>query len=233
MTLVRICPALRPRSGRCARPLRHLGTAPATVTTKAPTITSLSRLNHTASTVAAYASRLGRPARARLASGCWPALPGGIGYPQGHYRRFPPVTSSLPPSPGLSWRDTKHISRVARGALENYRYPPAVRFKEGGHLGRCLSYLGGSARGRPRVVVPCTHLKRNGARVRRHSTGGTPGLCATVPEAVDAAEDDPPRGRAPEGVARDGPVGRRTSRTPPLLIPLVRRTAWSRRAPFS
>jgi hypothetical protein len=61
---------------------------------------------------------------------------------------------------------TKHISRVARGALENYRCPPAVRFKEGGHLGRCLSYLGGSARGRPRVVVPDTHLQRNGARMR-------------------------------------------------------------------
>jgi hypothetical protein len=42
---------------------------------------------------------------------------------------------------------TKHVSRVARGAQEDYRYPPAVRFKEGGHLGRCLSYLGGSARG--------------------------------------------------------------------------------------
>jgi hypothetical protein len=111
MTLVRICPALRPRSGRCARPLRHLGTAPATVTTKAPTITSLSRLNHTASTVAAYASRLGRPARARLASGCWPTLPGGIGYPQGHYRRFPSVTSLLPPSPGLSWRDAVRYVR--------------------------------------------------------------------------------------------------------------------------
>ena len=66
---------------------------------------------------------------------------------------------------------TKHISRVARGALENYRYPPAVRFKEGGHLGRCLSYLGGSARGRPRVVVPCTHLQRNGARMREPFNG--------------------------------------------------------------
>jgi hypothetical protein len=72
---------------------------------------SLSRLNHTASTVAAYASRLGRPARARLASGCRPALPGGIGYPQGHYRRFPSVTSLLPPSPGLSWRDAVRYVR--------------------------------------------------------------------------------------------------------------------------
>ena len=102
MTLFRICPALRPRSGRRARPLRHADAAPATATTKAPTSMALSRLNHTASTVAAYASRLGHPARARLASGCWPALPGGIGYPQGHYRRFP---CTLPPSPVLAWRD--------------------------------------------------------------------------------------------------------------------------------
>ena len=34
-----------------------------------------------------FAVRL-TPPHARLASGCWPALPGGIGYPQGFYERF-------------------------------------------------------------------------------------------------------------------------------------------------
>ena len=140
MTLLRICPALRPRSGRRARPLRHLGTAPVCVTTKAPAVLELSRLNHTASTVAAYASRLGHPARARLASGCWPALPGGIGYPQGHYRRFPSATSSHPPSPGLAWRDThpllENLPKVRpRNRVEKLAYikvydPPASHVHE-------------------------------------------------------------------------------------------------------
>ena len=49
----------------------------------------LSRLNHTAHPLAVYASQPGLlPDHARLASGCWPALPGGIGYPLGSNARF-------------------------------------------------------------------------------------------------------------------------------------------------
>ena len=49
----------------------------------------LSGLNHTACSLAVYASQPGSlPDHARLASGCWPALPGGIDYPLGSTARF-------------------------------------------------------------------------------------------------------------------------------------------------
>jgi hypothetical protein len=49
----------------------------------------LSGLNHTAHPLAVYASQPGLlPSHARLASGCWPTLPGGIGYPLGSTARF-------------------------------------------------------------------------------------------------------------------------------------------------
>ena len=49
----------------------------------------LSGLNHTAHPLAVYASQPGLlPDHARLASGCWPALPGGIDYPLGSNARF-------------------------------------------------------------------------------------------------------------------------------------------------
>ena len=55
---------------------------------KAPT-TSLSELNSMAFGLAVYASQDGLPHHhARLASGCWPALPDGIGYPKDSNERF-------------------------------------------------------------------------------------------------------------------------------------------------
>jgi hypothetical protein len=67
-----------------------------TTTVSAPTITCLSRLNDTACTLAVYASQYGSPhSHARLASGCWPALPGGIGYPQGPSERFQSIFNVL------------------------------------------------------------------------------------------------------------------------------------------
>ncbi len=66
----------------------------------------LSRLNHTASVLAVYASQCGLPQHhARLASGCRPALPGGRHGPQGSYGRFP-ICSSLHIIllPQTSWR---------------------------------------------------------------------------------------------------------------------------------
>jgi hypothetical protein len=67
------------------------------VTTSTPTITNISRLNHTARTFAVYASQGGLPHHhARLASGGWPTLPGGTGYPLGPNERFQLISSSFP-----------------------------------------------------------------------------------------------------------------------------------------
>ncbi len=62
-----------------------------------PRLPNISRLNHTARTSAVYASQSGLPHRhARLASGGWPALPGGTGYPPGPNERFQVIPSSFP-----------------------------------------------------------------------------------------------------------------------------------------
>jgi hypothetical protein len=72
------------------------------LTTSAPANSTLSGLNRTARSLAVYASQRRLPGRhARLAPGCWPALPDGVGYPQGPDERFP---LSLPPFPSFSWR---------------------------------------------------------------------------------------------------------------------------------
>jgi hypothetical protein len=57
----------------------------------------ISGLNHTARTLAVYASQGGLLHRhARLASGGWPTLPGGTGYPSGPNERFQVIPSSFP-----------------------------------------------------------------------------------------------------------------------------------------
>jgi len=62
---------------------------PITLPRRLPQRRFLSRLNDTAHPLAVYASQPGLlPDHARLASGCWPALPGGIGYPLGSDARF-------------------------------------------------------------------------------------------------------------------------------------------------
>ena len=81
------CPVLRPRRDRRIRPLQCAGAAPAVSTTKAPTFV-LSRLNHTASALAVYASQAGSPRHhARLASGCWPSSSGRACLPAGFRRK--------------------------------------------------------------------------------------------------------------------------------------------------
>src|SRR5271156_2619433 len=53
---------------------------------------------------------------ATLASGCWPTLPGGIGYPQGSNERFQLcILTSLPPFPSFAWR--KDISGLESPGL--------------------------------------------------------------------------------------------------------------------
>ena len=60
------------------------------VTSSAPSINRISRLNHTACALTVYASQSGLPRyHARLVSGCWLALPGGVDYPLGSITRFP------------------------------------------------------------------------------------------------------------------------------------------------
>ncbi len=81
-----------------------VGAAPAMSKTKAPTINVISGLNRTALELAVYASCGRSPGpHATLASGCWPALPDGIDYPQGSSERFPRIYISFP-LPELAWR---------------------------------------------------------------------------------------------------------------------------------
>jgi hypothetical protein len=62
-----------------------------------PRLPNISRLNHTARSFAVYASQGELPQRhARLASGGWPTLPGGTGYPPGPNERFQVIPSSFP-----------------------------------------------------------------------------------------------------------------------------------------
>ena len=64
-----------------------VGAAPAMSTAKAPA-KQLSRLNHTASALAVYASQAGSPRHhARLASGCWPDSSGRAWLPAGFHRK--------------------------------------------------------------------------------------------------------------------------------------------------
>ena len=69
-------------------------------------VINLSRLNHAALTLAAYASRFDCSTRARLASGCAVSL-SRTGFrvplpPQGHFRKISVQLPSLPSSPGFS-----------------------------------------------------------------------------------------------------------------------------------
>jgi hypothetical protein len=81
----------------------------------------VSRLDVQAFHLAVYASQGGSPRRhARLASGCWPALPGGIGYPQGPYGWFPRcnryISSSLPQALPGAMTPFLRDGRCLRGA---------------------------------------------------------------------------------------------------------------------
>jgi len=103
MTLPRICPALRPRRNRFCQALQQPGAAPTTRTAKAPAIFSLSRLNHAASAIATYASRLGHPSPRKahfrlLATLCRTGLVTCMVTMKGF--RIP-----SPPLPGFTWRN--------------------------------------------------------------------------------------------------------------------------------
>jgi len=81
--------------------MQCVGAAPDLSTTKAPAFV-LSRLNHTASALAVYASQAGSPRHhARLASGCRPSSTGRAWLPAGfqqkvsnsHHVCYPPLPS--------------------------------------------------------------------------------------------------------------------------------------------
>ena len=65
---------------------------------------SIARPAHSLSTLRSH----GLPhAHARLASGCWPALPDGIGYPLGPTYKVYALLHQQPPCPSFAWRTSK------------------------------------------------------------------------------------------------------------------------------
>ena len=88
-TPLRACPAHRPRRTPSVRPSSTLGCCLPHYQRRRHPQMNISGLNHAAQALAVYASQRGLPQRhARLASGCWSALPGGVRYPQGPIDRF-------------------------------------------------------------------------------------------------------------------------------------------------
>jgi len=85
------CPARRPRRGPRVRPLRPLDAAFRTIESVGPHIADFEAQSHglvapCVRFVAWVTPVLSR--HATLGSGCWPALPGGVGYPLGTIARF-------------------------------------------------------------------------------------------------------------------------------------------------
>src|SRR6266536_278968 len=102
-------PLLDPGGTSAPGYLRRLGAAfRASATASASTTAPISGLNHAACELAVYASQRGsRHNHARLASGWRPTFAGRVRSPAGPRKkvlRCLPRSTSLPPSPGLSWR---------------------------------------------------------------------------------------------------------------------------------
>ncbi len=92
-----------------ARPLRRRDAAFRPFNNVGSREENISGLYHTTRSLAVSASQPGSPRHhARLASGCWPALPDGVGYPRGSIERFPRHIASS--SPKLSWRTKGRLS---------------------------------------------------------------------------------------------------------------------------
>ena len=112
--LVCLCPVLRPRQDRLARPYNGIGAAPALTTTKAPATKHRSGLKSPAWALAGYASQPGLPQRhARLASRCWPLCGAGLATGRIPIKGFELRLTSHPPFPSFSWRNVRAVSAVA------------------------------------------------------------------------------------------------------------------------
>ena len=100
-----------------------VGAAPAVSTTRAPAFV-LSRLNHTASALAVYASQAGSPRRhARLASGCWPDSSGRAWLPAGFHRKVSSCIlhpSSFPKFNVAQGQHTQLLTADFRGQITKY-----------------------------------------------------------------------------------------------------------------
>ena len=83
VTLVCICPALGPRSDLRAKPFRRFDSAPAVQTSKAPTLSIVSRLYHTAFAPLHTLRAAIADDYAMFASGWWPTFTGRASRPTG------------------------------------------------------------------------------------------------------------------------------------------------------
>jgi hypothetical protein len=130
---------------------------PPFVTTSAPTTSTLTGLNHTACPLAVYASSPPLPTATQDSLlGCWPALPGGIGYPLGSSARFQSslhlilLAQALPVAPRNS-HQSQIIQPLVGGVMASDLGAPAVQ-----EIGRRRRWgRGGGRRGLrpiPRVV---------------------------------------------------------------------------------
>ena len=91
--------------------IQCVGAAPAVSTAKAPAFV-LSRLNHTASALAVYASQAGSPRHhARLASGCWPSSSGRAWLPAGFQRKVSRCILHGSSFPKLNVAQGRHIGQ--------------------------------------------------------------------------------------------------------------------------
>ena len=90
VTLLCICPALGPRRDRPCQAITTWRCCPNLNDGKGSRYKAISGLNNTAFAIAVYASWAGSPQRCTQDSllAASQALPGGIGYPQGHTKRF-------------------------------------------------------------------------------------------------------------------------------------------------
>jgi hypothetical protein len=137
-TLVTVRLGLGPRWDRHARPYGMPARSPLLPTTRTP-----DEQKHFEARCPGFPSNCLRfvvrvaPPHARLASGCWPALPGGI-----RTRRVPTegfrvvVVTSHPPSPGFAWRNGK---RIGRGAEPSASGAMGVNARRGEGVGRIFN----------------------------------------------------------------------------------------------
>jgi hypothetical protein len=108
-SLLRLCPALRPRPSRPARQLQRCGVAPVGTTTKASASGTFEAQSRGFDAhCLRFAVRIAPP-HARLVSGRLPSATGRASHPQGSVKRFPLPLSFTSASSSSKLRDTRHL----------------------------------------------------------------------------------------------------------------------------